>query len=202
MTITAARFASAMTPEQYMTSMDQNRDQFAANIAAVKISEDERSFFSELPAPLRVLVLSEAWCPDCTTNVPIIVRLAQVTGGLEVRMLKREGNEDLANQYTLADGRNHIPTYVVLGLNNEEVGTFIERPAAVTEQLALVRQSWYAEHPELDPAAPLTDAPADLRTEFQSTYSAARRGLWDLEQRETIAAFRAIAERVYRPVAR
>jgi hypothetical protein len=202
MTITRERFEAAMTPAQYIAAMEQNREQFEANLAATRITDEERSFFTALPSPLNVLVLSENWCPDCTTNVPIIVRLAQETGTLNVRLLKRDGNEEIANQYTLADGRNHIPTYILLDENLRELGHFLERPEAVTERLAGVRAAWYAAHPALDPSAPLSEAPEPLRAQFRDEYGAARRNLWDLEQREIIAAFRAIAERALTAAAR
>lgn len=202
MTITREQFEAAMTPEQYIASMEQNREQFEANLAAMQITDEERAFFKGLSSPLNVLVLSENWCPDCTTNVPIIVRLAEETGGLNVRLLKRDGNEAIANQYTLADGRNHIPTYIILDEKLHELGHFLERPEAVTERLAEVRASWYAAHPAIDAAAPLSEAPEELRAQFREIYGAARRKLWDLEQREIIAAFRAIAERAYSASAR
>ena len=195
MTITRERFDAAMTPAQYVAAMEQNREQFEANLAATRITDEERGFFAGLRSTLNVLVLSENWCPDCTTNVPIIVRLAKETDGLNVRLLKRDGNEEIADQYTLADGRNHIPTYIILDENLHELGYFLERPQAVTERLAEVRAGWYAAHPNLDPSAPLSEAPAELRAEFRDVYGAARRSLWDFEQREIIAVFRAIAER-------
>ena len=202
MTITRERFDGAMTPEQYVGSMEQNREQFEANLAATRLTDEERAFFTGLPSRLNVLVLSENWCPDCTTNVPVIVRLAQETGGLTVRLLKRDGNEDIANEYTLADGRNHIPTYIILDENLHELGHFLERPQAVTERLAAARAGWYAAHPGLDPAAPLSEVPEDLRAEFRETYGAASKQLWELEQSEIIAAFRSIAERALSTVAR
>ncbi|MGI8554678.1 MAG: thioredoxin family protein [Dehalococcoidia bacterium] len=202
MIVTHERLNGAMTPEQYLESMHENRERFASNIAAVRITEEERAFFAGQPAPLQVLVLSEDWCPDCTTNVPIIVRLARETGGLQVHLLHRDGNEDLADQYQRADGRNHIPTYIFFDPSLKELGHFIERPAAVTQKLQEFRASWYAAHPETDPQAPQSTLPADLRAQFSAEYADARHQLWDLEQRETIAAFRAIAERVYSAAAR
>lgn len=202
MTITREQLAGAMTPEQYIESMDQKRELFEANLAATRITDEERAFFSGLPAPLHVLILSENWCPDCTTNVPIIVRLAQATGGLNVHLLKRDGNDEIANQYTMPDGHNRIPTYVILDAELNELGYFLERPDAVTEQLDAARAAWFAAHPELDPSAPLSEAPAALRDASRAANSATRRELWDLEQREIIAAFRRIAERAYSAAAR
>ena len=195
MVISRERLAGAMTPEAYIESMRENREVFERNVAETHITDEERRFFAGLPAPLDVLVLTEDWCGDSATNLPIIVRLARETGRLTLRILRREGNEDIAGRYQLADGRNHIPTYIVLDHDLDELGHFIERPAAITDKLAAFKSSWFAQHPELDPNTPIGELAPALRESYLDSRAAARRACWDLEQREMIAAFRAIVER-------
>src|SRR5215217_5730815 len=147
MVITRERLAGAMTPEQYIAQMRENRELFEANLAAARFTAEERAPFEALPRPLTVLVLTEDWCGDSNANLPMVVALARQTGKLDLRILTREGNEDIADRYQLADGRNHIPTYIVLDEELGEIGHFIERPAALTEKLGEFRRDWFAAHP-------------------------------------------------------
>src|SRR3954471_6358229 len=55
--------------------------------------------FQRLPRVTRVLVLSEDWCGDCTDNLPILNRLAQESGRLSVRIVSRDDNLDIMDQY-------------------------------------------------------------------------------------------------------
>jgi hypothetical protein len=200
MVISRERLSSALTAQQYVESMDTNRELFEENAAATVLTAGERGFFAALPAPLDVLVLTEDWCGDSAANLPIVARLAQETGGLTLHILRREGNEDISDRYQLDDGRNHIPTYIVLDAELNEIGHFIERPAAVTEKLDAFKASWFAEHPELgDGSVSIRDMEPEVRERYLTDQRAYRRGLRDLEQREMVAAFRAIASRA--PVA-
>ena len=122
MVITPERLAGAMTPEQYMAQMRESRELFEANLAAARFTAEERAPFEALDRPLTVLVLTEDWCGDSNANLPMVVALARQTGGLDLRILTREGNEDIADRYQLADGRNHIPTYIVLDEELGEIG--------------------------------------------------------------------------------
>ncbi|MGH2583280.1 MAG: thioredoxin family protein [Dehalococcoidia bacterium] len=198
MILTRERLAGAMTPEQYLEQMQENRALFEANLAAVRLTDEERAPFARLPSPLTVLVLTEDWCGDSAANLPIVMALAQETGKLEVRILKREGNEDITDNYTVADGRNHIPTYIVLADDLNEVGHFIERPAAITEKLGVFRSEWFAARPHLGSAeTPIGELSAEAREQFLPAMRAFRAEHQGLERREMAAAFARMAERVF-----
>jgi hypothetical protein len=200
MIISQERLAKAMTPEQYEASMNANQELFAANRAATRLTSEERSFFSSLPAPLTVLVLTEDWCGDSAANLPIVSALAKETGKLDLRILKREGNEDITDNYQLADGRNHIPTYIVLDNHLNEIGHVIERPAAVTERMQPFKESWFAQHPNLGTAeTSIAELSPEARERYLADLRHFRAGLRELEQREIIAAFAEIASRAWAP---
>lgn len=189
MILTRERLAGAMTPEQYVEQMQENQELFRANLAGARFTAEERAPFERLPAPLTVLVLTEDWCGDAAANLPVVVALAQQTGGLDVRILKREDNEAIAERYLLEDGRNHIPTYIVLDESLNEIGHLIERPAAVTEQLTAFRREWFAAHPEHGSAeTPIGELSPEARELFLPAYRAVRAHHRDLERREIAAA--------------
>src|SRR6476619_801733 len=57
------------------------------------------SAFTKLAEPVRVLSLSEDWCGDCTDNLPIVDRIARESGKLEMRVVSRDANLDIADQH-------------------------------------------------------------------------------------------------------
>ena len=110
--------------------------------------EADYSAFSSLDQPLNVLVLSEDWCPDCTDGLPIINQIAEQTGKLKVRILPRDANRDLADQFLWNGEYNKIPTFIFLDADLNEIGHVIERPDSVTEARNEKRKPFHAAHPE------------------------------------------------------
>jgi hypothetical protein len=164
----------------------------------VRLTDAERAFFAGLPAKLGVLVLTEDWCGDSAANLPIVVALGRETGKLDVRILRRAGNEDVAERYTLADGRNHIPTYIVYDAARNELGHLIERPAAINDDVNGFKAAWFGRHPELgDASTAISALSPEQREQFRADQHAFRRSLRHREQRALIASFRAIAERAF-----
>jgi hypothetical protein len=200
MIISRERLDGAMTPEQYIETMSENRELFESNLAAVRLTEEERAFFDALPARLEVLVLTEDWCGDSAANLPIVVGLARQTGKLNLRILRREGNDDIAGHYLLPDGRNHIPTFIVHNAQLNETGNLIERTSGITEKLDAFKSSWFAAHPELgDASTPISALAPEMKQQFRADQRAFRRTVRDQEQREIIAAFRTLAEQALAP---
>ena len=102
----------------------------------------------KLDAPVNILVLSEEWCPDCTDGLPILDRLAKVSGKLNVSVLKRDEHYDVADLFLNKGLWRSIPTLVVLDENFDAVGHIAERPDSVTERRNVLRKEMHAEHPE------------------------------------------------------
>ncbi len=108
----------------------------------------ELSAFAALETPIRILVLSEDWCGDCTDNLPILNRIADETSKLDFRIASRDANIDLQNQYLKYGRFQSVPTILFLDEDGTVVGNFLERPESVTELRARKRQEIYDTHPE------------------------------------------------------
>ena len=94
-------------------------------------------------------MLAEDWCGDVIANVPVLGRIAKDSGKLELRVFLRDQNLDIMEQYLLKGQFRAIPVFVFLDENFNEIGHWIERPAAVTElRERLRREIYYAQHPE------------------------------------------------------
>jgi glutaredoxin len=152
--------------------------------------------FTRLREPLRVLVLSEDWCGDCTDNVPILDRIAQETGKLDVRILQRDEHLDVADQF-LKDGKfRSVPTVIFLDEQMTPIGTFIERPEAVTSLRAERRADVFREHPEFgSPDAPASELPDETRAALSTALAESRASTRPFAIQEVVRELGGIAAR-------
>ncbi len=142
--------AEAMTPAQFIESMTSYRERLEAGYAATTFTPEQLEKICALPEKLSVLALIEEDSGDTIFNLPILMKLADETGNLELHLLRREGNRDIAGQYLLRSGRNHLPTYIFYNQAGQEIGTFIERPGFVTMYMA----DWFGEFWQTYPDLP------------------------------------------------
>jgi thiol-disulfide isomerase/thioredoxin len=151
--ISAERFNSGKTYDQVRERVFQEGGKSkgmlefgeqSANNAEIDVSE-----FAALDAPVNVLVLSEEWCPDCTDGLPIIDRIARETGKVNLRILPRDENIDLADQFLNKGEYRSIPTFIFLDDQFNVIGYVAERPDSVTEHRLARRKALHASRPEL-----------------------------------------------------
>jgi hypothetical protein len=155
--------------------MQKNRDTIDAITPLVKLPEADVRFFRSLRGPLRVLVVSEDWCPDCALNVPILMMIAETNSAFEVRFLGRDDNLDLL-EFARKGQRKAIPTFFFFDERWSEVGHWVERPARADAFLL----EWDHTHAAPDEA----DRTAEVWREFRRERGAYRdelflqHGLW------------------------
>jgi hypothetical protein len=78
-------------------------------------------------AGLKLLVIAEDWCGDATNTVPVVAKLADQEPGLELRVILRDANPEVMNQY-LTNGSRSIPIVIALDENFQEIGHWGPRP--------------------------------------------------------------------------
>ena len=182
MAVTSERFAQGMTVDAYKAQMTQNREVFERNEQAATVRPEDVAFFAELAAPLNVLVITEDWCGDALANVPVLAKLAQESGKLNLRLFLRDQNLDLADQYLKEGKYRSVPVFVFFDQQMRELGHFIERPARATAEMAAATAQLVAEHPELpDLGAPfdqMSEQSRKLRIQSLGALRAAREAAW------------------------
>ncbi|MDQ6602714.1 MAG: thioredoxin family protein [Chloroflexota bacterium] len=191
MTITAEQFATGMTMDEYQAQMSQNKDQFAANIAAAPITPDDVARFTALPEPLDALVITEDWCGDSLTHLPVLFRLARESGDrLNVRVFKRDEHKALAAQFPMPTGRVAIPIIVFFDRGMHEVGRFLERPQVGHEEMAAFMADFFARHPDLGtPGQPISALTPEARQAVFVELGPWRKGRVDAWNRAAVAEF-------------
>jgi hypothetical protein len=94
----------------------------------------------------RLLVIAEDWCGDASSTVPVLARLSELAPGLELRILLRDANPAVMDQY-LTNGTRSIPIVIVLDEAFRELGPWGPRPKLL--------QAWVMEHRLTVPKAEL-----------------------------------------------
>jgi len=79
------------------------------------------------PGTRRLLVMAEDWCGDAVNTVPILARLADTTPGIELRIILRDSNPEVMDQY-LTNGSRSIPIVIALDEEFRELGHWGPRP--------------------------------------------------------------------------
>ncbi len=197
MTIDRARFDKGLTYEAYKDQMTRNRDRLEENEQRVELGNEDLAAFRALPRPVKVVVLAEDWCGDVIANLPVLGRLAEESGKLDVRIFLRDQNDDIMQRYLNKGQFKSIPVFVFFDDGFRELGHWIERPASVTEVRAKRRKEIFAAHPEFgSPDAPVDQLAEDARVRLQAELAKMRDETAKFANAEVVRELREIATRV------
>ena len=93
-------------------------------------SDELRSALDDLDEPQLWMVLTEPWCGDSAYNLPVIAEADAVSEAVTLRILYRDENLDIMDQY-LTDGGRSIPKLVAFDEEGNEQFTWGPRPEPV-----------------------------------------------------------------------
>ena len=74
------------------------------------------------------VVITESWCGDSAQNLPIIAKVAALNDNINLRIVLRDDNLEIMDQY-LTNGSRSIPKLVVFDQENNELFQWGPRPA-------------------------------------------------------------------------
>lgn len=87
------------------------------------------------------IVLSEGWCGDAAHSVPVINKLAEANDNIELRIILREKNLDLMNDF-LTNGGKSIPKLIIFDPASKKVlSDWGPRPKAAQDIFLNVRKN-------------------------------------------------------------
>lgn len=199
MAVTREQFESGLTYQGFKDQMTRNREQLEQNEKDLELKPEELQAFRGLPKTLNVMALAEDWCGDVVANLPILGRIAEESGKLNVRVHLRdqEPGSVIMDQYLNRGQFKSIPTYIFLDENFEELGVWIERPDSVTKLREEKRQALYKQNPDWgDANKPIAELPEELRTRVQQATGAMRNETKPFANSEVVRELRELVERV------
>lgn len=141
--VEAARYESALKFPAYLETVVKYADLWRGVYRTSTVATDAIDRLHNVPGEWRLLALSEDWCSDCVSTIPVVARLAE-QAGIDLRIHGRDANLDLMDAH-LTSGTRSIPVVMVLDHEFRERTWWGPRPSVV--------QRWYRNEGLLLPSA-------------------------------------------------
>jgi hypothetical protein len=174
MAVTAERFRQGMSYEEVKTKLPRNLPQIEANESRIKLSEADLAPWRNLPQNYNVLVLVIDPCPDVYTNLPILNKIAQESGKLNLSFFMRDDNKDLMSHF-MNGPYESVPVFAFFDQDFNLRSVFIERPKSVTNLRAEKTREIHERNSEFGPVGTSANQMTeDVRGRYQAAINQMR----------------------------
>ncbi|MFL0353446.1 thioredoxin family protein [Xanthomarina sp. GH4-25] len=113
----------------------------------LKVSDSAKEELANIDSKQTWLVLTESWCGDAAHVVPVFNKLAELNNNINLRLVLRDDNDALMNQF-LTNGGKSIPKLILIDeASNKVINSFGPRPAEATKLVV----DYKAKHGEITP---------------------------------------------------
>ena len=126
MALTEAKFNQGMSAQEYIDQIKVNKQPFLDIYQALDVPAKVKSQFDSLAEPLRLAVFTADWCGDAVSTTPTILRMAESTSKLLVKVFNRDDELDLTNSFLPENRAGTVPVFVVLDSSMQEIARFVE----------------------------------------------------------------------------
>ena len=126
MALTASKFNQGMTTQQYIDQIKVNKQPFLDIYQGVEVPGEARDLFEGQAEPLRLAVFTADWCGDAVSTTPAILRLAESTGKIEIKIFNRDEELALTDSFLPEHRAGTVPVFVVLDSSMNEIARFVE----------------------------------------------------------------------------
>lgn len=121
----------------------------------VKLTPETLTALQSIETPLIWLVLTEGWCGDAAQTVPIMAKMAAETPNIDLRLILRDENLEIMDEF-LTNGGRSIPKLIVLNKATHEVlADWGPRPVAAQELFWNAKNSPDFNYPDVQKALQL-----------------------------------------------
>ncbi len=197
MSVNAERFNTGLTYEEYRGQMTRNQERFIAVEESVTFKDEDLAYFANLAEPVNLLAIAEDWCGDVIANLPVVGKLAEQSGKINLRVFLRDQNLDIMDQYLKEGQFRSIPVFVFFDQDFNELGHWIERPVKMTELQGEMRKQLYATDPilsQIDPATAIGELPEEARARLMEAFGQFRQEQRAFSDSEVVRELRAVVE--------
>lgn len=113
-------FDKGMTSEEYIDGMKVHKENVEAIRKGFSIPVEDKDVLDKLGEhSLRVIAITEDWCGDAMLNIPILLKVAGAAG-MDVRMILRDENLELIDQYLTNGTSRAIPIFIFIDTDGNE----------------------------------------------------------------------------------
>ncbi|MBS9774157.1 MAG: thioredoxin family protein [Tenacibaculum sp.] len=100
----------------------------------ISLEETTKNKLKEINKKYTWLLIAEGWCADAAQNVPIINKMAEVNDNFNLRIVLRDKNLELMDEF-LTNGGRAIPVLLILDKENNVLSTWGSRPSEATKMV-------------------------------------------------------------------
>ena len=137
-----AYFEKALTYDQYVELLEDNRELHRLHYKKFKASPGEEQVIKKIK-PLKIIVLTEPWCGDSLAIFPVVRKIAEINGHWEMRILRRDENLELMDQFLTRNARA-VPIFLFLDEDYKLISRFGPRPQAAQAIFEMHREEFKA----------------------------------------------------------
>ncbi len=146
----------------YVKGMDKFQKEMRIRLRDTRITPSECQRMHAFEKLRKILVLTESWCPDSLMNLPLLIKMADCTPNLDIRIFHRSQFPDL-NDEMLSQGYDKIPLFIIMDEELKLIGYWMERPRSANRRIA----GWLERNPRfVEAKAQLRMNPDMDRSEF------------------------------------
>ncbi|MEY4659894.1 MAG: hypothetical protein RJB36_1660 [Bacteroidota bacterium] len=109
------------------------------------LSEDLQKQLSRISEPMTWVLISEAWCGDAAQIVPVIGIMAKQNPLIDLKIILRDENLGIMDQY-LTNGGRSIPKLICLDHLQQERFVWGPRPATIQQVVADCKSEGITDH--------------------------------------------------------
>ncbi len=113
---------------------DAHRARWHAAAAQTALTDAQKELLGTFTRRTNVLVLAGAWCGDCSSQCPILERIAEAAPCISTRYIDRDVRAG-AQAALQVNGGNRVPVAVFFSEDGHEVARYGERTLARYRQL-------------------------------------------------------------------
>ncbi|MFD2543239.1 thioredoxin family protein [Lacinutrix gracilariae] len=114
----------------------------------LKVNEAVKEQIEKIDKKITWLVLTESWCGDAAHVVPVMQKVAELNKNIDVKVVLRDENEALMNNF-LTNGGKAIPKLIMVDdASGEVINTFGPRPSEATQLVNNYKEKYGALTPE------------------------------------------------------
>ena len=141
MTLSADKFSQGMSTQEYIDQIKVNKDPFLSIYEAVQVPSEAAGFFDGLSEPVNLAVFTADWCGDAVSTTPTILRLAESSDKISVKVFNRDEELDLTNSFLPDHRAGTVPVFVVLDQGMNEISRFIETARSLVPRIDAMDES-------------------------------------------------------------
>lgn len=99
------------------------------------VSDELKTIIQNIKDEQIWMIITESWCGDSAQNVPYIAKMAELNDKITLRLLYRDENLDIMDEYLTNGTSRSIPKMVVFDSEGNELFQWGPRPQELVDQI-------------------------------------------------------------------